>query len=123
MRLRFSDTRRLQKLAEKNLERGHARLRRWWSRKYNRPPNDPMFEDQAEAELQLEMFEDLLLQRERIIEKLRTHLDPRERLDLKERLQEIDEVFDYKVELGEDELIDEWEKDIEAGRTPDLTRK
>ena len=123
MRPPFSDTGRLQKLAEKNLEGGLARIKRWWSRKYNRPPNDPMFTNQTPAELQLEMFEDLLWQREDILEQLEKTVDSRERADLRERLGSINEIFDYKVDMGEDDLIDEWERDLEEGRIPDLTKK
>ena len=82
-----------------------------------------MFENQSEAELRLEMFEDLLIQREQIIEKLRTFLDPKERMGLKESLQQINEVFDFKGELGDDDLIDEWERDLERGHAPDLGKK
>jgi hypothetical protein len=99
-----------------------ARLKRWWSRKYNRPPNDPMFVSQTEPELRLEMFEDLLVQREEILDKLEEAGDLRERADLHERLQEINKVFDYKTDMGEDDLIDEWERDLEEGRVPDLSK-
>ena len=82
-----------------------------------------MFENQSEAELRLEMFEDLLVRREKIREQLETYLETGERAILKEQLQDINEVFGTEGELGEDDLIDDWERDLEAGRTPDLDKK
>lgn len=100
-----------------------TRLRRWWAKKYNRPPTDPMFTGQTVAELELEMFEDLLLQREEIMEKLDEHgHDQRERGELRERLAEINEVFEIETDLGEDSLIDEWERQIAEGEVPDLSK-
>lgn len=82
-----------------------------------------MFTGQTVAELYSEMYEDLLIQREEILEKLDEISDSRERGELRERLSGINKVFDYEVDIGEDDLIDEWEKDLAEGRVPDLSRK
>ena len=82
-----------------------------------------MFTSQTAAELKLEMFEDLLSQREEILEKLEIATDRHERTNLREHLQSINEVFNYEVDAGEDDLIDEWERDLAEGRVPDLTKK
>jgi len=81
-----------------------------------------MFLGQTEAELRLEMFEDLLERREEILEQLHQEaVAPRERADLREKLQSIDAVFDRdKSDLGEDPLIDKWEREIAEGKTPDF---
>lgn len=115
---------RLQRQAEKNLSQGLTRIRRWWSKKYNRPPTDPMFAGQTLAELNLEMLEDFLVERQRIIKLLDEGIrDLEERAELHDRLGEINELFGYEVDLGEDPLIDEWERDLESGRVPDLSKR
>lgn len=69
------------------------------------------------------MFEDMLVRREDILEDLEETTDPKERGSLRDQLQKIDKILGNEVELGEDDLIDEWERDLEAGRSPDLGRK
>jgi len=110
-------------MAERNLNDGLAQIRRWWTRKYNRPSTDPLFTGQTAEELHLEMFDDLLVQREEIMERLGKSMDIRDRENLREKLHEINDVFGYKVDMGEDALIDEWERDLEAGKVPDLSKR
>lgn len=82
-----------------------------------------MFVGQTVAELELEMFEDLLLQREEIMEKLDEHgHDQGERAEMRERLAEINEVFGIELDVGEDALIDEWERQIAQGEVPDFSK-
>lgn len=81
-----------------------------------------MFTSQTVAELELELFEDLLFQREDIMDKLRdSHIDQRERSSMRDRLVEINKVFGFEPDLGEDPLIDSWERDLEDGKIPDLS--
>lgn len=82
-----------------------------------------MFVGQTAAELQLEMFEDLLSQREEILEQLDAVTEAQERGNLRERLHGINKVFGYALDQGQDDLIDEWERDLAEGRVPDLTKK
>ncbi|OGO08145.1 MAG: hypothetical protein A2Y61_00225 [Chloroflexi bacterium RBG_13_60_13] len=105
------------------MKEGLGRLKRWWSNKYKRPPTDPLFENQTAAELRLEMYEDLLAQREEILERMEGESDMRERRDLHERLSKINGMFGFAPDQGQDDLIDEWERDLAEGRVPDLTKK
>lgn len=76
------------------------------------------------AEVELEMFEDLLAQRQEILESLEEGgQDARERAELNDRLSSINKVFGYAADLGEDDLIDEWERDLAEGRVPDLSKR
>jgi len=125
MRLRFSDTSNLKQRAKENLESGLAQLRRWWAGKYKLPPNHSLFEGQSTAELTLEYFEDLMVERQGI----RARLDDEDRVlktdevdALFARWNEIQRALDEPEEV-QDDLIDEWERELEAGRIPDLDKR
>ena len=128
MRPYFSDTDRLRRLAERNLQSGLTRLKRWWSRKYNRPPTDQMFVTQTPADLELEMLEDLIFQRDEIMRKLNPEkeedgvYEPGERAHLRKQLSSINDALGVEPDLGDDPLIDAWERELEAGRMPDFSR-
>lgn len=86
------------------------------------PPTHPLFVEQSIAELRLEMFEDTLVQREKILDKLKSATGA-ERIELRDRLSEINKMFEYEADQGEDDLIDEWENDLAEGRIPDLNKR
>lgn len=123
MRARFSDTFRLKRLAKKNLETGLARLKRWWIRKYNLPPNHELFQKQSIAELNLEEFEDAYARREEILEELESpDLEMERRGQLFDVLNKLNKFLDLPEEI-QDELIDKWERELAEGKVPDLNEK
>ncbi len=119
MRPTFGSTERLKAKARENLDTGYGRIRRWWCQKYNRPENDARFQSRAYTEWAIEMFEDLYERRnetERAIEERTLSISQGDEI-----LRRIARA------LGEDEglassdpLIDQWERDLEEGRIPDL---
>lgn len=123
MRLRFSDTENLKWKAERNLENGLTQLRRWWSKKYKLPPNHDLFENQSVAEINLEFFEDLMAQRREVLEELDDEETRSEQAEvLFRQLNAINKALGFPEEV-QDDLIDEWERELEAGRVPDLNKK
>ena len=71
------------------------------------------------AELYLEMFEDYNIQRD----DLQTSIDEGSAESYKkarEEMERLDEILGDKVE-EEDDLIDKWERQLEAGEIPDLS--
>ena len=111
---------RVRRRAEREVKGGIAGLRRWWSQKYKLPPNHPLFLEQSVAELNQEMVEDLLI-RKREVEAELENEDTRmsERQELSRQLRALNEALGEPPETG-DELIDQWEKDLEEGRVPNL---
>jgi hypothetical protein len=79
--------------------------------------------DQTIAELQLEMIEDMLLQRETLEAQIERATDSDFRADLREKLTEINKVLGEEAEEIEDPLIDKWEEELARGQTPDLTER
>lgn len=122
MRAHFSDTARLKKLAEKNLKTGVLRWTDWWCKKYKLPPNHPLLLNRSVAELELEFYEDLQIERDRILEQIHdedSNLDTKQRDEIYVRLNRINEILGYPVEV-QDDLIDKWERELAAGQIPDL---
>ena len=120
MRPSFTDGQRLKKSAKKAVESGTTYVRRWWSNKYKRPSNDPLFESRSLAAWVREMYEDLYERRAEIETALEDEVTPlRERSALTARLQNINKILDEE-EYTDDPLIDKWEAELEAGITPDL---
>lgn len=113
------DMMRLKRKAKQNLELGLARLRRWWSNKYKLPPNSPLFMEQTQAELQLEMFEDLMVRREELRQRLRDGETEGQASKILEQINAINKALEDEVEV-QDDLIDQWERDLAEGRIPDL---
>lgn len=97
-------------------------MRRWWSQKYQRPPNDPLFTGQTIAELQLEMFEDMLLQRESLEDHLDHLADAESRREAREKIQALNEILG-DTKAVEDPLIEKWEEELARGQVPDLTER
>ena len=114
--------------AKRNVDSGLAGLKRWWTNKYKLPPDHKLFTEQSMAALNLEMFEDLWLREAELAERASSD----EGMVLNEvqaQLQEIRralgilEDFGVAKVTGTDPLVDQWERDIAAGRTPDLDAK
>lgn len=119
MRTSFSTEARLKVQAKINVESGMAGIKRWWVNRYKLPPNHELFTGQSTSDLILEMYEDLLLERKGIQERLESGGVGEEHTALMGRLRELDKAIGDAV-VPQDSLIDRWEADIAAGRIPDL---
>ena len=104
--------------AQRAVETGRAQLRRWWSRKYNLPANHPLFLSRTPSDLNQEMYEDLLLRRAELRDSL-GDTDNAGKKKILESISAINVLFGEKAEV-EDELADQWERDLAEGRDPDL---
>lgn len=117
MRLTFMDAPRLKKKAQSNIDDGTTRLRRWWSHKYNRPSNDPLFETKTAAEHLREMYEDLMIQRDELREELNNR--PTDVSVIVKGIEEINKILGDEEEVV-DPLIEEWEAALDRGEEPDI---
>jgi len=87
------------------------------------PPNHDLFENQSVAELNLEFYEELMTRRQEILDELDdedTRSDEAGRL-LK-ALNSINKALGLE-EVVQDDLIAEWERELDAGRIPDLNKR
>lgn len=103
--------------ARENLKDGNQRVRRWWSDKYKLPPNHELFVSRSYADWTVEMIEDLLERRDEIEQQIKDGALPASKGDL--ILQRIADALGEET-TGGDPLFDQWERDIEEGRIPDL---
>lgn len=84
-----------------------------------------MFQGQSIAALNLEMMEDLWIRENELAEEVATEEGRAQNQAIKQ-LQEvrkalgIEQRYDDARVSGTDDLIDQWERDIAAGKTPDL---
>jgi hypothetical protein len=92
-------------------------IKRWWVNKYKLPPNHPLFLERSLSEWTLEMYEDLFAQRSEVESELEEGDGETE--ELLQRLNAINRALGDE-ELPQDDLFDQWERDVEAGRIPDL---
>ncbi len=95
------------------------RLQRWWVEKYKLPPNHPLFLERTTVSLRLEQYEDMLVRRDELLEKMKEAPDSKSKSVLLESANDIGEFFGLRAEV-EDELVDKWERELEAGDVPDL---
>jgi hypothetical protein len=102
--------------AKKSLDDGEVQIKRWWSDRYKLPPNHDLFQSLSFAEHTQEMYEDLMFRREEIERSLAENEGGSE--VLMKQLSIINKVLDD--EEPEDDLFDQWERDLEEGRIPDL---
>lgn len=102
--------------AQKNLDSGEAQIKRWWSERYKLPPNHELFLSMSLSEHIQEMYEDLLFKREEVERNLEEGVGDKE--ILMKQLAALNRALEEEV--SEDDLIDQWERDLEAGRVPDL---
>jgi hypothetical protein len=123
MRHFFSDEKLLLKKAESNITRNLTHVKKWWSEKYNLPANHELFEKQSLSELVIEMFEDRLLRKEKLMYDLENEdLDLDARSIIKKQIKGIDKSLGYEEFDDEDELIDQWERELAEGKVPDFNR-
>jgi hypothetical protein len=112
----FSDGQRLKARAQKNLDDGLVQIKRWWTERFKLPPNHDLFSSVSLAEHTQEMYEDLMFRREEIQHSLEEH-DGDQKM-LMQQLAIVNKALGEKV--SEDDLFDQWERDLEEGRVPDL---
>ena len=93
-------------------------MEQWWSEKYKRPPNHPLYQNRTVGDLKQEMWEDLY-QRKNELEKQLDDAPMDEREHIMESLRGIYGALGIECD-GEDDLIDQWERELEEGLTPDL---
>lgn len=121
MRPRFTDWLRLKRLAKKTIDQGTSYVRRWWASKYRRPASDPLFESRPMATWVQEMYEDIYAQVQDIETRLADDTTPlRERTALSGRLRKLYRALGETQEISDDPLADQWERELDAGITPDL---
>lgn len=122
MRPRFTDVQRIKREAKKAIEDGTLDVRRWWSNKYNRPANDRLFQNRPISVWVREMYEDAY-ERKFDLETLLEDPEMRqeERRHVSQKLRRIYKALgEEDLTLGEDPLIDKWERELAEGKEPDL---
>lgn len=95
---------------------------RWWSQKYRRPPNDPLFESRPLLAWVREMYEDAY-EKAGDLEALLDDPDTRqeERRAISQKLRKLYKALGERdTTWGEDPLIDKWERELAEGKIPDL---
>ena len=94
-------------------------LRRWWSKKYNRPQNDPELQNMTLASLLVDFYGDLHERRKEIKTSIRENAGDRGKLE--EALAVIEEVLEIRSSL------DTWQEEVERalaeGRMPDWSKE
>lgn len=87
-------------------------------RKYRSPGNDPRLLSRTLASVQQEFYEDAWEEKADLERALET--PEKNQGHLRERLGMLTRMLEGAPVDPEDELIDQWERDIAEGRTPDL---
>lgn len=98
-------------------------VKRWWVSKYKLPPSDPRFQGQTFPELLLEWAEDRLYRRKQLIEEMELAQEGEIEIDMTaahKELAVLNKALGYPDAAPQDDLWDQWEKDLAEGRTPDL---
>jgi hypothetical protein len=83
------------------------------------PPNHPLCISQSEAEIAIEFYEDLWV-RKRSLDHQLEDASGSDYYQLKRQLRGVHSALGLPVEIDYDPLIDKWERELEAGITPDL---
>lgn len=98
-------------------------MMRWWSQKYNLPPNHELCVSQSTTALVTEMYEDLYAKKAELEAELKTAAAPREHTAIARQLEQVEKALGEKsyVSAHGDDLIDKWERELAEGKTPDLT--
>jgi len=123
------DTERLRKTAKArnfaNSRTLQESLAVWWSRKYNRPPNHPLFLQRNFADLISELFDDHYTKRAELIEALKGQ--PSNRRELEAEIVNIEHILGIRDENSKDfwydPVVEEWEAAVREGRTPEGFKK
>ena len=76
---------------------------------------------QSESELMLEMYEDMLLRKQEILDELET-ADTKTANELYRQLNALN-VGLGEEEVIQDDLVERWEKELEQGKIPDLNAR
>jgi len=112
----FGNMGRLRKQAKKNVQTNDYMIRHWWVDKYKRPTNDRLFMTRSWVEWQLEMFEDMHAERDRLIARLEAgEIEAKLAMPALDALNRI--LGDDKVV---DPLADKWERELAEGKVPNL---
>ena len=118
-RPRFSDPKLIKRAAERNVQTTFAQLKRWWVQKYKLPSSHDLFQNQSMPELLLEWYEDLYDEKLDLETSLQEGMG--DDADTMRRLAEIQKTLgDDNIVTTGDPLVDHWEAELRAGRTPDL---
>lgn len=102
-----------------------AGLKRWWIQKYKLPSSHALFQGQSIASLNLEMMEDLWMRERELADEIKNEEGTAQNQAIGQ-FQEIRKALGIAQEFekprvtGDDPLIDQWERDIAAGKVPDL---
>lgn len=113
----FSDGERLKARAKKSLDDGMVQIKRWWAERYKLPPNHQLFTSRSLAEHMQDMYEDLIYRRDEIERNLNEGEG-----DSKTQMRQLSVINRVlgEAEEEQDDLFDQWERDLEAGLIPDL---
>lgn len=107
---------RLRAQARRNLQTNDYRIRKWWVDKYKRPTTDARYLSRSWPEWQVEMFEDMLAQRESILERVSAgEVDAKEGATIIDALNKL-----LGDERTVDPLVDKWERELASGKVPNL---
>lgn len=121
---------RLRREARRRHKSGESALQLWWSKKYSRPPNDPLYYRQSRPRLFLEWLTELWSEKEKLEARLQ-EADSSERGDLLEMLESVNIVLGVQKPAEDepdgfkssgDPLADEWERQLLRGEMPDLDK-
>lgn len=115
----------IKRLAKRTVESDVFDIARWWSKKYSRPPNDLLFLEKPESFWIREMYEDTYdrkVELETLLED--ESLKHEDRRLYSKRLRSIYKALgEGDPTMGEDPLIDKWEREMAEGLTPNLDEK
>ncbi len=120
----FTDEAYLLQRAKNNRLLGLSSLKRWFVDKYKLPPTHALFVGQTEADLRLEIYEDLVARQA----DLRAQLQAFRRDDGQAYNALMDQLNAVNESLGEqaedyDAAAEQWERDLDAGLTPDFKNR
>lgn len=114
------DGERLRREAKRTVDSGLSNLRRWWSEKYKRPSNDPLFESRPVAEWMQELYEDIYERKKEIEADLADNdVSLSEKTALSGKLARICRMLG-EPEPFVDPLADKWDRELDEGKIPDL---
>lgn len=95
------------------------RVREWWCKRYNLPPNDARLLDQSLPELTQQMIEGQLQRRSEIKWLLENQEDGSDNAALYKELNALNEFLGFPADV-QDDLFDKWERELAEGKMPDL---
>ena len=97
----------------------------WWARRHNCPETDPRLLELNPGQLQVEYLQSLFERRDEITALLQNpETPPTQRSEAHKQLGLINNVLEDDKDgvTGSDPLVEEWIRDFEEGRVPDLTK-